>query len=73
MSTRQQRLSPDVLRKNTTDLTGSKVNLVLQDNTVVLGIVQSMNLSFLELTNMRLKKIRIPIDDIYEVYYDTKE
>ena len=74
MSTRQQRLnSPELIRNKMQDFRGKKVNVVLQDNTVILGIVKRVDASFLELTNMRLRDVKIPIDEIYEMYYDTKE
>ena len=72
MSSRQQRLDPDTLRKST-DFTGRKISVVLKDKTVMLGRVKNVDTSFLELINMRLKNLKIPLDNIYEVYYDTKE
>jgi hypothetical protein len=74
MSTRQHRLnSVDEIRKKSKDLTDRKVNIVMNDNTVLLATVKSAETSWLDVVNMRLKKVRIPFDSITEIYYDTKE
>jgi hypothetical protein len=74
MSTRQLRLnSTDVILKKLQELTGKKINIVLNDSTVILGTVLGTDESLLEVLNMRLKKIKIPLQKINEIYYDTKE
>lgn len=74
MSTRQLRLNnQDEIRKRLKDFTDKKINIVMNDNTVVLGIVHSIDQSTLEVFNMRRRKIKIPIEKITEVYIDTIE
>jgi hypothetical protein len=74
MSTRQHRLnSVNEIRKKSKDLTDRKVNIVMNDNTVLLATVKSAEQSWLDVVNMRQKKIRISFDSITEIYYDTKE
>jgi ribosome maturation factor RimP len=74
MSTRQLRLSsPDQIQKRAKEFTGKKINIVLHDRTVVLATLQEVDHSNLKALNMRLKKISIPMKDISEIYYDTKE
>jgi hypothetical protein len=74
MSTRQLRLnSLDEIRKRSSEFTGKKINIVLNDNTVILGVMQGIDPSSMQVINMRLKKVRIPLNKINEIYYDTKE
>jgi hypothetical protein len=74
MSTRQQRLnSVDDIRKKSKELTNKKINIVMNDNTVLLATVKASDPSWLDVVNMRMKKVRIPLDSITEIYYDTKE
>lgn len=74
MSTRQLRLnSLDQFVKKFQDFKGKKINIVLVDNTPLIATAQGMSQADLEVVNMRLKKIKIPLNKIYEIYYDTKE
>jgi hypothetical protein len=74
MSTRQLRLQTDeLIRKRLKDLYGKRINVVLRNNTVILGdLIKTDDLSA-TVKNLRLKKISIPFTDINEVYFDTKE
>jgi ribosome maturation factor RimP len=74
MSTRQLRL--DSITKITTrfqEFKGKKINIVLNDKTVILAKVLEMSQTALKVLNMRLKEVKIPLDNINEIYYDTKE
>ena len=74
MSTRQLRLStPELIRKRLGEFTGKKINIVLNDNTVVLGELKGINDRSVEIMNMRLKKISLDMSTINEIYFDTKE
>jgi hypothetical protein len=74
MSTRQLRLSStDQIRKKIQDLKGSKINIVLRNQTAVLGTIHAVGDDFLDLLNMRLTRVKIQLQDISEIYYDTKE
>jgi hypothetical protein len=63
----------NVIIKKLQELTGKKINIVLNDSTVIMATVQEINQSALQVLNMRLKKIKIPLKNINEIYYDTKE
>jgi hypothetical protein len=65
--------SLDEIRKRSSEFTGKKINIVLNDNTVILGVMQGIDPSSMQVINMRLKKVRIPLNKINEIYYDTKE
>jgi hypothetical protein len=74
MSTRQLRLTtPDQIRNKIAEFTGKKINIVMFNNTVLLGKLQRSNDTVIEITNMRLHKMILPIKDISEIYFDTKE
>lgn len=74
MSTRQLRLnSEDQIRKRLQEFTGKKINIVLNDRTVLLATLQQVDDSIVKVKNMRLKTIFIPIEDITEIYFDTLE
>jgi hypothetical protein len=74
MSTRQLRLTtPDQIRNKISGFTGKKINIVMFNNTVLLGKLQRSNDTVIEITNMRLHKMILPIKDISEIYFDTKE
>jgi hypothetical protein len=74
MSTRQLRLNTlDQIQKRIQEFAGKKINIVLNDSTVILAVVRKADQSFLEVQNMRQKNIKIPLNKINEIYYDTKE
>lgn len=74
MSTRQLRLnSLDQIIKKFQDFKDKKINIVLVDNTALIATARGMGQADLDVVNMRLKKIKIPLNQIYEIYYDTKE
>lgn len=50
---------------------GKKINIVLRDNTVMFGSLESITNTELVLKNMRLKTVHFPLKDIAEVYFDT--
>jgi hypothetical protein len=74
MSTRQLRLNTqDQIRKRLKEFIGKKINIVLNDGTVVLVLLQQCDELSITAKNMRLKKITFPLEKINEVYFDTKE
>jgi small nuclear ribonucleoprotein (snRNP)-like protein len=74
MSTRQLRLNDPVkISKQLKELKNKKINIVLHDGTTVLATIVDTNESAVEVLNMRLKKVKLPLSDISEIYYDTKE
>jgi len=74
MSTRQLRLSTqDQIRSRLGNFTGKKINIVMDDQTVILATVLEIKGLVLKASNMRLKTISIPVDRISEIYFDTRE
>ena len=74
MSTRQLRLnSREQICKRLDAFTGKKMNIVMNDRPVVLITLQSFDEKVVSGVNMRLKEVRIPIEDISELYFDTRE
>jgi hypothetical protein len=74
MSTRQLRLSSrEEIRKRLQDFSGKKINIVLTDNTPIVGVVSGITDSDFHVTNMRKATIKLAIDRIREIYFDTKE
>ena len=74
MSTRQLRVNDrEQIIKRLKELSGKKINIVLNDSTVVLVTILRIDDASVETLNSRLKKIKIPLTDISEIYYDTKE
>jgi ribosome maturation factor RimP len=72
MSTRQLRLtSAGEIKKNLDRLAGKKINIVLNDNTVVFCHVLKIDPEGLTIQNGRLKKLTIPFSQISEIYFDT--
>ncbi|MDH4092720.1 MAG: hypothetical protein OEV24_19835 [Cyclobacteriaceae bacterium] len=73
MATKQLRLSdPGQIKKRIGDFIGKKINIVLIDNTAVLGELKGMNGIDILLVNMRNKKNSYPLSKIAEVYIDIK-
>ena len=72
MGTRQLRLTdPDQIQKNINRFLGKKINVVLEDDTVIFGELKAVNPLDIQVLNMRLKKVRCSFKDITEVYLDT--
>lgn len=59
------------IRSRASDLVGKKITLVLRDNTVQTGEVESLVNEGLVMRNMRLKKSEYPFKHIAEIYFDT--
>ncbi len=71
MSTRQLRLtSSDQIKKNLDRISGKRVNVVLSDNTSVIGDVFEIKPDALIIRNGLLKKISYPFSKITEIYFD---
>jgi len=47
-----------------------KVTIILKDNTVVFGELKKIEGNDMYLTNMRLKKIKLPLENISELFTD---
>jgi hypothetical protein len=72
MGTKQLRLSePEQIKKRVSSFLGKKINIVLQDSTVVFGELKEVSTIEILLLNMRLKKVRYPYSAIAEVYVDS--
>ena len=72
MSTKQLRLSDAVLiRSRIPDLVGKKINLVLTDQTVQTGILETATDVVITIRNMRQKKVAFAVKNIAEIYFDT--
>jgi len=71
MRARQLRLSSlDSIKKNVPGLINKKLNIVLSDQTVILGELKSIESDGLLVKNMRLKKIHLPYTYIAEIIFD---
>jgi len=74
MVTRQIRLNTyEQIRKKLPDLKGKKINIVLNNRTVLFGELRHITDDSLTFVNMRLEAFTIPLKDISEVYFDYKE
>lgn len=49
---------------------GQKINIVLKDNTVFFGQLKKIENNDALFTNLRLKKVKIPLSNILEFYVD---
>ena len=45
----------------------------MTNKTVLFGTAHSLEKTSLNIVNMRLVKVTLPIENIAEIYYDTKE
>jgi hypothetical protein len=71
MSIRQIRInSLEKIKETIGTYKGSKINLVLVNNTSVLGDLISVEADGVVLRNQRLKKVRLKWDEITELYFD---
>ena len=69
--TKQLRLSdPTEIRKRVGEFLHKKINIVLQDKTVMFGELKEVNEGGILLKNMRLKTIAYPFNQIAEIYLD---
>ncbi len=69
--TKQIRLShPEQIRNRIGEFVGKKINLVLTDNRVIIGELNKVRDTGIDLLNMRLKRMQYPFEKIVEVYYD---
>ncbi|MFZ6012102.1 MAG: hypothetical protein ACOYXT_17305 [Bacteroidota bacterium] len=73
MSTRQTRLQGTHLRERISDMVGKTINVVLLDNAVLTGKLQEVHPTEIVIQNMRLKKVPVSLNNIYEIYFDVKE
>jgi ribosome maturation factor RimP len=74
MSTRQQRLQDkSKIAEKLAASAGKKIQIVFNDQTVLLGSVVKLDDQMLVAVNMRLKEVTIPLEQISEVYLDSKE
>jgi len=72
MGTKQLRINdPEQIRSSVNIFIGKKINIVLQDNTVVFGELKSVNGTEIQLRNMRLKEVKYPFSEIAEIYIDS--
>jgi hypothetical protein len=71
-STKQLRLNNAAqIRARVKEFLGKKINIVLADNRVIIGELQGVSASGIEVINMRLKKTYYPFEQLYEVYFDS--
>jgi hypothetical protein len=74
MSTRQLRLNtPEQIQNRLKDFPGRKINIVLNNRTVLFGEFISIDVTRLTFKNMRLQPVTLPLHEISEVYLDFKE
>jgi hypothetical protein len=74
MSTRQLRLNTlEQIQNRLKDFPGRKINVVLNNHTVLFGEFISIDTTGLKLRNMRLQPVTLLLHEISEVYLDFKE
>lgn len=72
MGTRQTRISdPAQIRERIRAFAGKKINIVLTDNTAMVGVLVQVRENEITLQNMRLKNITYSLNTIAEIYFDT--
>ena len=70
-STRQLRVTgPQQIKNRIREFVGKKINVVLTDNRVIIGVLKEVKPSGILLINMRLKKMEYSFDQLAEVYFD---
>jgi len=73
MRTKQLRLNDSAqIRKRMPEFLGKKINVVLNNRTVVFGELQHVDEAKVVVKNMRLEKMTIPYDVIVEIYLDSQ-
>ena len=71
MSKKQIRIQTSgTINEQIRGLLNKKVNLVMEDRTVVFGTLLQAENELLTLTNMRLKKIKVPLKKVVEIFTD---
>ncbi len=74
MSTRQIRLSTlDLINNRLKEFSGKKINIVMNDRTVLYGELKSADKTQLTFVNMRLETFTLLLNNISEIYLDIKE
>lgn len=74
MQKRLLRLSTQTqIRQQVTGFVGKKINIVLNDNTVVLVELLKFSQAELLTQNMRGQKLSVPFTDIYEIIIDLND
>ena len=74
MQKRLLRLSTQAqIRQQVTGFIGKKINIVLNDNTVVLAELLKSSESELQVQNMRRQELSVAITDIYEIIIDIND
>lgn len=74
MSTRQLRITGLAQIKNRIhEFRGKEINIVLTDSTVMFGELTVVKGNHLILKNMRRKEKELSLDNITEIYRDTKD
>jgi hypothetical protein len=61
------------IRQQVTGFVGKKINIVLNDNTVVLAELLKSSESELRVQNMRRQELSVAIADIYEIIIDIND
>lgn len=71
VSKKQIRINaPATVNDQVQKLINKQVNLVLQDGTTILGMLVQAENDQLILSNMRLKKIKVPLKKVMEIFTD---
>lgn len=71
---RQIRLSTvEQIQKRLKEFTGRKINIVLRNRKVLFGIVKNLENDQLTFLNMRQEPVVLSLNDISEVYLDTRQ
>lgn len=74
MSTRQLRFSDGMqIRNRLKEFTGRKINIVQTDNTVLFAELIDIRDTALVVRNMRHKRLTVPLNQVYEVYFDLND
>ncbi len=74
MVSRQLRLNTlEQMRNRLKEFIGRKINIVLSNRTVLFGELKSITDAELTFVNMRLDPVNLSLEDIAEVYVDSKE
>ncbi len=73
MAKRQKRFNKSALHsKSLSDIEGKKVNIVLNDQSVIFALILCIEKDDLVISNMRLTKSRLAKKDIFEIILDFK-
>lgn len=74
MQKRLLRLSTQAqIRQQAAGFVGKKINIILNDNTVVLAELLKLSGTQLEVQNMRRQKLTVAFTDIYEIIIDIND